>query len=167
MSQYTIILDWPTADVLAYAIQCTMDDLEARAIVAEHHDQELGPASAAEYRADIQRLRAALDQISPGIRPPDPEQAAVRWLDGTYTVAAGKPVRMLAQPQLRELLEASLALRDAGLLSPDDALDLLATAIDRGHDEIPAEPAHEIARTPAPELSARELTRDLDPPVAP
>ncbi len=95
MSDHTISLDWPAADLLAYALQRTMDDLEARAIVAEHHDPELGPASAAEYRADIQRLRGVLDQISPGIRPPDPEQAAVRWLDGTYTIAGGEPVAMV------------------------------------------------------------------------
>ncbi len=166
MSDYTITLDWPASDVLAYAIQRTMDDLEARAIVAEHHDPELGPTSARDYRAEIPRLRSVLDQISPDIRPPDPEQAAVRWIHGTYTVVDGQPVPMLAQPELRELLEATTALRDAGLLSADQALDLLATAIDRG---IPARtiPPPERATAQTSRAPGHEITRDIEPPAAP
>lgn len=100
MHQYPLQLEWPTLDVLAYALQRTIDDLAARAIVAEHHDPELGPPSAQEYRADIRRLRGVLDQIAPDTRGPDPEQAAVRWLDGIYTIADGKPVRMHLCPGL-------------------------------------------------------------------
>ncbi len=97
MSDYTIRLDWPAVDMLAYAIQITMDDLDVRAIIAEHHDLRIGAVSAGEYRSDIRRLRRILDKISPGIRPPDPEQAAVRWIDGTYTISRGKPVPMVAR----------------------------------------------------------------------
>ncbi len=166
MSDYTITLDWPATDVLAYAIQRTMDDLEARAIVAEHHDPELGPTSARDYRADIARLRSVLGQISPDIRLPDPEQAAVRWIDGTYTVVDGQPVPMLAQPELREVLEATTALRGAGLLPGDQALDLLASAIERGTPErtIPA-PERTMGQTSR--APGHEIIRDIEPPAAP
>lgn len=163
MSDYTIRLDWPAADLLAYALQRTMDDLEARAIVAEHHDAELGPASAAEYRSDIRRLRGVLDQVSPGVRPPDPEQAAVRWLDGTYTVADGEPVAMVSRPHAREILEAAIALLDTGRLSPDRARDLLETALERGRANGWPVPSPEATTRQAP---SRQLDRDLDPPAS-
>lgn len=165
MSDHTIRLDWPAADLLAYALQCTMDDLEARAIVAEHHDRELGLTSAAEYRSDIRQLRGVLGQISPGIRPPDPEQEAVRWLDGTYTIADGQPVAMVATPHVREILDAAITLLEAGRLSPDRARELLDTALERGHEHdwpvVTPEP------TPGREVPCREVSRDLDPPVVP
>ena len=103
MDPYTLVLEWPVVDVLAYALQRTIDDLEARAIVAEHHDPEIGPISACEYRADILRLRQVLDQIAPHTRGADPERAAVNWIDGVYTVAHGVPVRMLPQLEVRNL----------------------------------------------------------------
>ena len=98
---YTLVLEWPVVDVLAYALLRTIDDLEARAIVAEHHDPEIGPISAREYRADILRLRQVLDQVAPGTRDADPERAAINWIDGVYTVADGVPVRMVSQAEIR------------------------------------------------------------------
>lgn len=97
MSEYAGTPGWPAVDVLAYAAQRTMGDLEARAIVAERRDPELGPLSAGEYHADIRRLREILNQIPAAIRPADPEQTPLRWLDGTYTVADGKTAAVIAQ----------------------------------------------------------------------
>jgi hypothetical protein len=122
MDPYHLHLEWPVADVLAYALLRTIDDLEARAVVAEHHDPDLGPVSATAYRTDIRRLQTVLARIAPGARDPDPRLAAVRWLDGTYTVVHGRPVRLIAQPDVLGLVESSLDLVSQQLLDPHDAL---------------------------------------------
>lgn len=48
--------------VVTFALQRTIDDLEARAIVATDHDPDLGPPSAVEYRTDIARLSHLLGE---------------------------------------------------------------------------------------------------------
>ena len=122
MNTYTLHLEWPVADVLAYALLRAVDDLEARAVVAEHRDPELGPASAAEYRTAIRRLQTILAQIAPGSRDPDPAQAAVHTLDGTYTIAHGHVVRLTPQPDVLSLIESCLDLISQHFLDPHDAL---------------------------------------------
>lgn len=98
MDPHVLYLEPTVAEVVAYALQRTIDDLEARAIVAAHHDPALGPASAAGYRVDIRRLTGVLDQLAAQPRDPDPHQAAIGWIDGTYTIVDGHPVRMCPQP---------------------------------------------------------------------
>ena len=121
MTLHTLHLEQPNADVLACVLLHAIDDLEARAIIAEHHDPVLGPVSAAEYRTDVQRLRLLLDAFA-NERPPSPERAAVEWIDGTWTVHNGHPVRLLRQDELEGLLESSLDLVHHGLLNAHDAL---------------------------------------------
>jgi hypothetical protein len=47
--------------VVTFAPQRTIDDLEARALIATDHEPDLGPPNAAEYRTDIGRLSGMLD----------------------------------------------------------------------------------------------------------
>jgi len=121
MTLHTLHLEEPNADVLACVLLHAIDDLEARAIIAEHHDPVLGPVSAAEYRTDAQRLRLLLDAIA-NDRPPSPERIAVEWIDGTWTVHNGRPVRLQSRDDLEGLLESSLDLVHLGLLDAHDAL---------------------------------------------
>ncbi len=129
MDKYALYLEWPVVDVLLYAVQHTCDDLEARAIVAEERDPERGPVSALEYRSHIRRLRQVTDQLGADTRPPNPEQVAVRWIDGIYTVVDGKPVRMLSQPELQRQVEATIKLHEQGLLALPDLLLKLREAV--------------------------------------
>lgn len=128
MDEYALYLEWPVVDALLYALQRTTDDLEARAIVAEERD-ERGPGSAREYRTNIRRLRQVMDQLGADTRGPDPEQAAVRWIDGVYTIVDGKPVRMLSQPELQRQVEATIRLHEQGLLPLRDLLLKLREAV--------------------------------------
>ena len=97
MDVHTLHLEARVTEVLAWALLRTVDDLEARAIIADHHDPHIGPESAVEYRSDIVRLRTVLDQLHHVSRDPDPEQAAVTWIDGTtYTIVDRHPIRMIA-----------------------------------------------------------------------
>ena len=122
MNTYTLDLEWPVVDVLAWALLRTVDDLEARAVIAEHLDSELGPVSASEFRTAIRRLQTILAQIAPGSRDPDPGQAVVHGLDGTYTIAHGHVTRLTPQPDVLSLIESSLDLVSQHLLDPHDAL---------------------------------------------
>lgn len=122
MDTYTLHLEWPVADVLAYALLRTIDDLEARAIVAEYYDPEIGAASAVEYRDDIRRLQTVLGQIAPEARGPDATQAAVHWLDGTYTVADGRPVPLMPLRDVLALVEETLDLMGQDGFDPHEAL---------------------------------------------
>lgn len=135
MILHTLHLEQPAADVLACALLQAVDDLEARAIIAEHHDPTLGPASAAEYRTDIQRLRLVLDAIADDHRTPAPERAAVLWIDGTWTVNNGRPVRLHRQDDLEGLLESGLDLVHHRLLDAHDVLIAIhhLVATDRLH----------------------------------
>ena len=136
MNTYTLHLEWPVADVLAYALLRAVDDLEARAVVAEHRDSELGPASAADFRAAVRSLQTILAQIAPGSRDPDPAQAAVHTLDGTYTIAHGHVTRLTPQPDVLSLIESSLDLVSQHLLDPHDALLAIHQhLIDPDHDQ--------------------------------
>lgn len=83
-----------TVPALLFALAATRDDLAARAIVAAAHDPDLGRHSAAEYLADVDRLANLLTQLGVRPRPADPERAAVRWLDGTWTVEDDRPVQL-------------------------------------------------------------------------
>lgn len=118
----TLRLDGPTAEVLACALLQAIDDLEARALVAEHRDAGLGPASATEYRSDARRLQQLLAVVAPDSRAPRPDRVAVRWIEGTWTIDDDRPVRLHRTDELQALLAASLALVDRGALSPQDAL---------------------------------------------
>lgn len=119
-------IDPDALPAVAFALQRTIDDLEARAIVAADRDPDLGPSSAVEYRADIERLAGLLGQLGhPAVRP-DPERAAVVWFDGTYTVDGGRPVRLISTTSLDRLLAQALERRRDGRLTPGVLIDLLA-----------------------------------------
>jgi hypothetical protein len=119
-------IDPDALPAVTFALQRTIDDLEARAIVAAYRDVDLGPSSAAEYRADIDRLAGLLCQL--GHRParPDPGRAAVVWFDGTYTIASGRPVRLVSTTSLDRLLAQAIERRRDGRLTPGVLIDLLA-----------------------------------------
>lgn len=133
MTLTTLQLEQPAVDVLACALLQAVDDLEARAIIAEQHDPELGAVSAAEYRTDAHRLRLALDALAPGSRAPSPDRTAVLWIDGTWTVSNGDPVRLHRQDDLEGLLESALDLVHHRLLDPHDALTAIHHLIATDH----------------------------------
>jgi hypothetical protein len=114
---------------VVFALQRTIDDLEARAIIAIDRDVELGPPSAAEYRADIGRLAGMLGQLGHPASRPVPERAAVVWCDGLYTVDDGQPVRLTPTSGLDRLLEQLVARRDERRLTPGALIELFADAI--------------------------------------
>jgi hypothetical protein len=136
---------------VTFALQRTIDDLEARAIVASDCDVDLGPSSAAEYRADIDRLAGLLGQLGHPAARPDPERAAVVWFDGTYTIDAGRPVRLVAATSLDRLLAQASERRRDGRLTPGVLIDLLA--------ETTGSSAVEVADRL---VDARRATRDAD-----
>ena len=111
-----------------FALQRTIDDLEARAIVATDHDPDLGPSSAVEYRADIGRLSGLLGQLGHTPGRADPERAAVVWVDGVYTIEHGRPKRMTATARLSRLLGEAIDARREGRISPSALIELVAEA---------------------------------------
>ena len=77
MTLRTLHLEESAADVLACALLHAIDDLEARAIIAEHHDPVLGPLSRVPRRrhatpACPRPARQRPDAVTPsGSRPLD------------------------------------------------------------------------------------------------
>lgn len=143
MTLHTLHLEQSAADVLACALLQSIDDLEARAILSEHQSAVLGPISAAEYRADIQRLRAVLETLAHD-RVPSPDRAAVLWIDGTWTVHNDQPVRLHRRDDLEAILESSLDLVHHGLIDAHDALLAIQhlVATDRLHLSTPTDLVH-------------------------
>ena len=121
-------IDAEALSAVTFALQRTIDDLEARALVATDQDPDLGPPSAAEYRADIDRLAGLLSQLGRPAVAPDPEQAAVIWFDGVYTIEAGRPQRMTATVRLSRLLADAIEARRDGRLTPNVLIELVAEA---------------------------------------
>jgi hypothetical protein len=136
---------------LTFALQRTVDDLEARALVAIDRDKALGPASAAEYREDIGQLAGLLGQLGHQPDRPDPERAAVRWFDGVYVIDDRRPVQLQPRPELAALLETAIAKRHDGRLTPGAIIETLAEAT--GVDQL------EVLRRLT---DARSAARDAD-----
>ena len=113
---------------VTFALQRTIDDLEARALIATEHDPDLGPASAADYRTDIARLTKLAGQLGHCAAHPDPERAAVVWVDGVYTIERGRPKRMTATVRLSRLLGEAIDARREGRISPGALIELVAEA---------------------------------------
>lgn len=163
---HTLKLDRQTASDVAWAAQRAMDHLAAQTILAEHDAHHSAPANIAEYRSQIRRLRRVADKLEPDLlRPPMPETVAVPWYGGVYTILEGKPVRVGAAPDIRDLLEAGKALCENGLLTPQQALELLQAAVDRLSQDPPTGTArHPPSSGPPRERGVgRELSRDLNP----
>jgi hypothetical protein len=151
-------IDPEALPAVAFALQRTIDDLEARAIVAADRDPDLGPSSAVEYRADIERLAGLLGQLGHPAARPDPERAAVVWIDGTYTIDSGRPIRLVATTTLDRLLTQTAERRRDGRLTPGVLIDLLAEAT--GHSAV------EVAdRLVAARRAARTTDRRTDRPL--
>ncbi|MFA9432845.1 hypothetical protein [Egicoccus sp. AB-alg2] len=156
-------IDPDALPAVTFALQRTIDDLEARAIVAADRDVDLGPSSAAEYRADIDRLAELLGQLGHTAARPDPERAAVVWFDGTYTVDGGRPVRQIATSSLDRLLAEAIERRRDGRLTPGVLIDLLAETTGSSTVEV-------ADRLVAARRAARDADRTVDrqagrPPV--
>ena len=148
-------IDPDALPAVTFALQRTIDDLEARAIVAADRDGGLGPSYAAEYRADIDRLAGLLGQLGHTAVQPDPERAAVVWFDGTYTVDSGRPVRLISTTSLDRLLADAIERHRDGRLTPGVLIDLLA--------ETTGSSAVEVAdRLVAARRAARAADRTLD-----
>ena len=160
--------------VLVFALQRTIDDLEARALVAAQHDPDLGVASAGEYRIDGLRLAGMLRQLGHDARPPDPGRAAVVWFDDTYTIGPDRqPVRMAPVADLTRIVDEAVRRRSSGRLSATGIVELLADATGlpawevadqlvaarRAGHKPDLHPERQIGRT-----GARELSRDLPGP---
>jgi hypothetical protein len=141
---------------LTFALQRTVDDLEARALVAVDRDVDLGPSSATEYRDDIGRLAGLLGQLGATPTQPDAERAAVVWFDGVYTIDGDRPVRHRPQPVLTALLADAIEKRHDGRLTPGAIIETLAEVT--GVDQL------EVLRqlTEARRTAARDVDRDLD-----
>jgi hypothetical protein len=170
-------LDPDDLSPVTFALQRTIDDLEARAIVATDRDPDRGPSSAVEYRADIDRLAGLLGQLGHPVARPDPERAAVVWHDGTYTADDGRPVRLVSTASLDRLLAQAAERRRDGRLTPGVLIDLLAETTgssvvevadrlatarraDRTNDRRAARDTdHQFDRTPV-----RQLSRELSGP---
>ena len=144
-------VDPDAMSAVTFALQRTIDDLEARALVAARQDPHLGPASAAEYRTDIEHLAGLLGQIGHTAARPDPERAAVVWFDDTYTIEGGTPVRMTAAANLDRLLDQAIRRRRDGQLTPGTVIDLLAEATGQSTFEV----AEQLT-------AARQTARDAD-----
>lgn len=122
-----------TAPALTFAVKRAIDDLAARAIVAEYCDPDLGSLSAIEYRADIPRLTRLLQQLGSAPPRPRPEGGVVRWLDRLYTIANGRPVRIGLLAPFRQLLRQALR---SGNVSGAELAAALALAMGTGSDAI-------------------------------
>jgi hypothetical protein len=160
-------IDPDTLPAVAFALQRTIDDLEARAIVAADRDPDLGPSSAAEYRADVDRLAGLLSQLGHTAARPDPERAAVVWFDGTYTIEGGRPVRLVSTTSLDRLLAQAIERRRDGRLTPGVLIDLLAETTGSSTVEVADRlvAARRAARD-ASRRAARDVDRAVDrPPV--
>ena len=155
-------IDPAALPAVTFALRRTIDDLEARAIVAADRDADLGPASAAEYRSDIGRLVGLLGQLGHPAARPDPERAAVVWHDGTYGIDNGRPVRLLKTASLDRLLAEAIERRRDGRLTPGVLIDLLAETTGSGTAEVAERlaDARRAARN-ADRTPARQLSRDL------
>jgi hypothetical protein len=151
-------LDPDALPAVTFALQRTIDDLEARAIVAADRDPDLGPSSAVEYRTDIGRLAGLLDQLGHTAARPDPERAAVVWHDGTYTIDSGRPTRLVATPSLDRLLAQAIERRRDGRLTPGVLVDLLAETTGSSTVEV-------ADRLVAARRAARDAARTVDRPV--
>jgi hypothetical protein len=152
-----LAIDPDALPAVTFALQRTIDDLEARAIVVADRDLDLGPSSAAEYRTDIDRLCGLLGQLGHSAARPDPERAAILWSDGTYTIEDGRPVRLTTTPDLDRLLEQAIERRHDGRLTPSVLIELVAEAT--GTDTI------EVAeRLVAARRTAREADQAVDRP---
>lgn len=122
MSQETLLLrvDPEAVAALGFALQRTIDDLAARALVAERHgdDMQLGEDSANEYQADIGRLMVLLSQLDGfEVREPDPERDPLAWLGGLYAIRSGQPVPIGPLEPFERLLTVALNRSHAGHLS--------------------------------------------------
>jgi hypothetical protein len=166
-------IDPDTLPAVTFALQRTIDDLEARAIVAADRDPDLGPSSAAEYRADIDRLAGLLSQLGHTAARPDPERAAVVWFDGTYTIDSGRPVRLISTTRLDRLLAQAAERRRDGRLTPGVLIDLLAETTGSSTVEVAdrlvaarraAHAADRHLATPADRTPVRQLSRELPGP---
>ena len=148
-----------------FALQRTIDDLEARALVATRQDPHLGPASAGEYRTDIGHLSGLLGQLGHTATRPDPGRAAVVWFGETYTVEDGTPVRMTPAANLDRLLNQAIERRRDGQLTPGTVIDLLAEAT--GHTTLEVAEQLTAGRQAASRqdrTDGRELARRLSGP---
>ena len=162
-------VDPDAMSAVVFALQRTIDDLEARALVAARQDPHLGPASAGEYRTDIAHLSGLLGQLDHTAARPDPERAAVIWFGETYTVDAGTPLRMTPAAHLDRLLDQAMKRRRDGQLTPGTVIDLLAEAT--GHSSVEVAEhltaARHAARQPAGRDGhdhGRQLSRQLPGP---
>jgi hypothetical protein len=165
-------IDPDALPAVAFALQRTIDDLEARAIVAADRDPDLGPSSAAEYRADIDRLAGLLGQLGHPAARPDPERAAVVWHDGTYTIDDGRPDRLVSITSLDRLLTQAIERRRDGRLTPGVLIDLLAETTGSSAVEVADRlvAARRAARTTDRQLDrtpTRQLSRELSGPETP
>jgi hypothetical protein len=155
---------------LTFALQRTVDDLEARALVAVDRDVDLGPSSAAEYRDDIGRLAGLLGQLGAAPGRPDPERAAVVWFHGVYTVDGDRPVCHQPQPVLTALLADAIEKRHDGRLTPGAIIETLAEVT--GVDQLEVLRQLTEARRAARDVHGRDadrhpaglLARDLSGP---
>jgi hypothetical protein len=150
---------------VTFALQRTIDDLEARALIATDHDPNLGPPSAVEYRADIDRLAELSGQLGHTPGRPDPERAAVVWVDGVYTIEHGRPKRMTATVRLSRLLGEAIDARREGRIMPGALIELVAettgtTALETG-EQLKA--ARQLARRADARPNAQTLQRLAGP----
>lgn len=88
------------------------------------------------WRLDVRCLQTILDQLAPGSRSPDPQQAAVKWIDGTCAISDGRRVRLIRQPDLQTLLESSLDLIAQDLLDPHAALTAIHDLLQRHNPDL-------------------------------
>lgn len=175
----TLHLDGPSAGLVVHALIRTMDDLAARAILADHTGLDGGAATAAEHRRHVATLRAVLDQLAPDSRGPDPHQVAARWLDGIYTIVDHTPVKMLAATDVHALLNIfGIDVSDLDLLAtiitnwlhedPDSSLEA-EHDLDEQHQQHSDDPTDHrtesdlAQRSTPPTLSDSELSDDSRP----
>ena len=147
-------VDPDAMSAVVFALQRTIDDLEARALVAARQDPHLGPASAGEYRTDIGHLSGLLGQLGHTAARPDPERAAVAWFGETYTIEAGTPVRMTPAAHFDRLLDRAMKRRRDGQLTPGTVIDLLAEAT--GHSTFEVAEQLSAARLAARQSAGRD-----------
>ena len=162
-------VDPDAMSAMVFALQRTIDDLEARALIAARQDPHLGPASAGEYRTDIGHLSGLLGQLGHTAARPDPERAAVVWFGETYTVDAGTPTRMTPAANLDRLLDQAIRRRRDGQLTPHAVIELLAEATGHSRVEVAEQltATRQATRQPADrdrQDHGRQLTRQLPGP---